>query len=167
MEEEELRENRMFPIELFPRLMGKAIQALKLPSHEAGPSTEVKQPEETSKFMPPEISSITITVPVPASFKQIIKAEWKEPAKPRWAPKSISKLYAMPDEAMAFLKVLAVDQPVAALSSLAIIPSEGEGVPKDPCDRRVEAVERVRDLSSGIEGRHSKLHHGPGYGILV
>lgn len=78
---------------------------------------------------------------MPVSFKQIIEAEWQEPSRTRRAPKTISKLYAMPDETKVLLKVPSVDQPVAAVAVLpTIIPSEGEGGPKDSCDPRVESA---------------------------
>lgn len=79
---------------------------------------------------------------MPVSFKQVLEAEQKELSRPRKVSRTISKLYAIPEESMALLKVPSVDQPVATLASSAIIPAEGEGDPKDVCDCRVEAALR-------------------------
>lgn len=137
---DDMGENRMFPIEFFPKLLGKAVQTLNLSPPEKEPSVENKQSKKASKFLPAKTRNKNLTIPLPESFKEIIENEWKEPSRPRRAPRTISKLYSMQEDAMTMLSVPTVDQPVAALASSAIIPSEREGGPKDPCDRRVEAA---------------------------
>lgn len=52
----------------------------------------------------------------------------------------IDKLYTLLEPIMQKLKVPSVDAPVVAISSAMTLPSEGESVPKDSCDKRVEAA---------------------------
>lgn len=50
---------------------------------------------------------------------------------------------------MSLLKVPTVDQPVAALASSSVIPADGDGGPKDACDRHIEmALRKSFDASA-------------------
>lgn len=90
----------MFPLKFFPKLMGKAIQTLKLGPQTTDTEKDNSQLQDSSKFFPFPPINKTLVVPVPVSFKETIEAEWMEPAKSRRTPKSISRLYGMPKASM-------------------------------------------------------------------
>lgn len=69
-----------------------------------------------------------------------MQKEWQSPVYGKRDSRFVGKLYSLPQDTLNKLKVLVVDAPVAALSSRAVIPSEGDGGPRNPCDKRVEAV---------------------------
>lgn len=58
-----------------------------------------------------------------------------------------NKQYTLPESNMKNLMIPSVDSPVAAISSAAILPSEGKGGPKDSIDKRVETFLR-RDFEA-------------------
>lgn len=123
--------------------MGKAIQTLNMHPPAKEQDTEEQQTQKQSKFLLPPVKSRDQTVLMPVSFKQILKAEWKKPSRPRKAPRTISKLYAMPEESMSLLKVPLVDQPLTALALSAIIPQTAvEDQRMHVISERVDAVLR-------------------------
>lgn len=136
----EITKNRLFPLEFFPRLMGKAIHTLGLQSLPIDKAEGKDAHIEASKFFPSSASDRSLTVPLPHSFKQIIENEWREPSKPRRVPRSITRLYGVSGKDANFLKIPSVDQPVAALASSSVILTDGDNGPRDPCDRRIESA---------------------------
>lgn len=52
------------------------------------------------------------------------------------------KFYSLSEKVLTSLQVPPMDSPVAALSSAAVILSEGEGSPKDVCDKCIEDSRR-------------------------
>lgn len=71
------------------------------------------------------------------------------PNRSQCTPRVANKLYNLLDKISAMLKVPSIDQPVVALPSAVVLPSEGEGGPKDPGDRRVEgALKKNFDVSA-------------------
>lgn len=66
-------------------------------------------------------------------------SEWNAPVKTKKLPRVVNKWYTLPQDILDMLKHPGVDVPGAALSSNAIVPSEGDVGLKDPCDRRIEA----------------------------
>lgn len=54
---EVIRDHRMLPIELFPRLVGKAMQTLKLSPQESELSTEEKQSGKRLNFCLPRVAA--------------------------------------------------------------------------------------------------------------
>lgn len=57
----------------------------------------------------------------------------------RHSPRIADKLYSLPDNTMQLLKICTVDTPVADLSLDAVL-LEGDGSPKDSCDRKAESL---------------------------
>ncbi|KAJ6653882.1 hypothetical protein lerEdw1_008630 [Lerista edwardsae] len=126
--------NRLFPADLFGRMASKAAKALniQLPQEtSARPSTSSLLPRGPTKPM---------VAPFPVEFREALEAEWKAPVSIKHVPRFVDKLYSLPEDALRLLQVPTVDAPVAALSSSAVLPPEGEGGPKDPCDKQVEAA---------------------------
>lgn len=91
-----------------------------------------------------------MAAPFPVEFKEAMDCEWSNPISTRHFSRIVNKLYTLPEQVMTELQVSSVEQPVAALSSTAVVPSEGEGGPKDPCDKCVEtAMQQDFQMSAG------------------
>lgn len=127
----------LFPANLFPRMLTKVTRTLKMDPVE-GPASS-KLTAQNSFF--PQGPARPPVIPMPESFQRVLDSEWKE-----WnglllstLPK-LTLLYSFFETVLASLQVPTVDSSMAALSSSAVIPSEGEGGPKDPCDKHVEAA---------------------------
>lgn len=74
--------------------------------------------------------------------------EWQSPLHGKSVSRLVKKNYSLPQDTLEKLKVLVVDIPVAAFSRT-VIPLEGDGGPRNPCDKRVEtALKRVFESTS-------------------
>lgn len=63
-------------------------------------------------------------VPFPVEFQRVLDIEWARPTLTKYKAKLWNKLHSLSDTVSQALSVPAVDSPVVALSSAAIIPSE-------------------------------------------
>lgn len=131
--------DRLFPPDLFTRMLAKVVKALDLESESSEPKEE---PKATNKGLFPQGPPKPNTFPMPIAFQRVLDTEWATPASTKHASKFINKFYSFPEKTMETLRQPIIDQPIAALSSAAIIPAQGEGGPKDPLDKRVESALR-------------------------
>lgn len=122
-EEEAPPLDRLFPLELYPRVLNKATVAMGLGESSKDNTDQPPTSKKHNKLFPqgpqkPE------TVPFPTEFEHKAKI---------W-----SKLYSLSESTSPSLIVPTVDPPVVALSSAVVILSEGEEGPKDATDKRME-----------------------------
>lgn len=80
-------------------------------------------------------------IPFLAMFDKVVQPEWESPARPKSNHPIISKFYMLvPDVAECF-RIPLVDDPVVSLCSSFILPTEADGLPRDPCARTLEHLE--------------------------
>lgn len=118
--------NKLFPVDLFPRVLSKSSMTLELTSNSDSTQLSTSGSQGKSK---PEV------VPFPEPFERAMDCEREQPIHPKHSSRMINKLYTLPERVMKQLKVPSVDALVASISSSAILPMEGKGGPKDSCDR--------------------------------
>ncbi|XP_061471597.1 uncharacterized protein LOC133379752 [Rhineura floridana] len=131
---------RLFAPEVFQPLLSKACRVLQLPEAEAGGDAPTQSASAGAKKAFPSMDTKQVSVPFPQAFDDVWDAEWSSPCKPKPPAKWAKKHYVFADRIMARLRFPTVDPPIAALASSAVIPTEGEGGPKDQCDKRVEGA---------------------------
>lgn len=136
--------DRLFLAEMLPRLLSNVMQTLGLAPAKASDAPPVLAGRPASRFMPTKGPNKPTVLPFPDSFKQVMEAEWQPPSRSRCTTRAVDRLYSLPEDVTAMLKVPLVDQPMAALSSAAVLPSEGEGGPKIP------ATGGWKEHSSGV-----------------
>lgn len=149
-EDEETQDHsrRLCPLDLSSKIIAKVYERLQL--HNSGGSQPQEEPGPSRReFMPSGGSSSAFSAPIPQEFVRIRDQEWDSPNRHRRFPRGLSKLYAPAKQDEEAAQVPKVDQPVAALSSSTFYPSQGEGGPKDPNDRRTDsALKRGFEASS-------------------
>ena len=81
----------------------------------------------------------------------MLQAEWEAPAN----HPIISKFYSLSAEAADRFKLPWVDDPVTSLCSSSVLPTDADGLPKDPCDRKIELALRKSFEASATSLRAS------------
>lgn len=131
--------DRLFPLEPYPKMLHKATLALELEnSADEGAKGDKPSRVKQSNKLFPQRPSKPETAPFPKECQRVLDAEWARPTLPKRKSKILNKLYILPDSVTQALSVPAVVSLVVALSSAAVIPSDGEGRSKDAMDKRVE-----------------------------
>lgn len=150
-EEEEmaatLHHNRLFPTELYSRMLPKVLRALEITQKTpAGSTQDPEYPRASDKSVPRNPTGQR-GMPLPDVFHDVMRAEWENPAKPKTTHPNFSRLYSFTQGAAKEIKVPLVDDPVNSLASTSVLPMDADGLPKDQCDRRIEQVLR-RDFEA-------------------
>lgn len=153
-EEEEMavtmQHNRLFPTELYSRMLPKVLRALEITQKTPeGSAQDPEYPRASDKSLPRK-SSGQRGMPLPDVFHDVMRAEWENPAKPKTTHPNFSRLYSFTQGAAKEIKVPLVDDPVNSLASTSVLPMDADGLPKDQCDRRIEQVLR-RDFEASAD----------------
>ncbi|KAJ6665120.1 hypothetical protein lerEdw1_005351 [Lerista edwardsae] len=128
MEEEESGD-RFFPADMFPHLLNKAIQTLKLDQASRDPEAQPEKP--AARFLSPQGTSKPAVVPFPQPFKEAMELEWKTPSRTWRLPRVVNKLYNLPEDISFLLKFVmgALSAPDRHRNSLEVVAGgAGEGV---------------------------------------
>lgn len=116
--------DRLFPLEFFPRMLGKTRPALNLGNSLEEDSAEGPPKSKSNKLFL-QGSPKPETVPFPEEFQRVLDNEQVQLVLPKHRAKLWNKLYSLPEETMQAFSVPVVDSLVVALSSAAVILSEG------------------------------------------
>lgn len=136
------------PPELYQRVLVKSAAALDLEvspvsSGPNDPSSRVKSNRQGS--------SKPLVVPFPEQLDKVFASEWGRPMSSKHSARFFDKRYTLPAPIMDKLRVPVVDGPVVALCSPALLPSEGEGGPKESCDKRIDLA-LLRNFEASSQG---------------
>ncbi|XP_066477616.1 uncharacterized protein [Tiliqua scincoides] len=141
--------NHLFPAEFLPRVLEKVIRALSLNASTDVESGSAALSSTSGRPLFPQGPLRQAEIPFPEAFLKVMESEWTTPLHGKRDARLVNKFYSLLKEVLDKIRIPSVDAQMAALATNTIIPSEGEGGPRDPLDKRIEAAfKRAFEASS-------------------